>query len=316
MKKKSPTISERVDVSSYEYRLTERELSERHGCKLPLFRLFTAKGIGVEPDFLSLARQLAPEIPGDLYQKMWRKAQYLDSHRDLQDFLRRHNLDLPRIFSLLYEGEHEEVESILRQLPPMAREKFFSLSPQRFQAIARFTAELKNKAWGVFRLPAGPFVQEHLGGGYPDRYIRYFPEPHPEVIGHPGCLQLLTAISAITKEVREAGQHRLMLELHHVRTTGHFRIPEGEHSDGSDVVLTALVAERSGIRGGESTVVHDDHRVLSKVLEEGHGLIIDDRKYTHGLTRFQLTDKGESSRTIIGVNAYFLPRRRDPRDTR
>jgi len=79
--------------------------------------------------------------------------------------------------------------------------------------------------------------------------------------------------------------------------------PEGTHQDGADFIMSALVLGLYNVDGGVSTVYLDNDQILSVQLQEGQGLIHDDKYYYHNVSAIKSKDnKNSGYRDILGLD--------------
>lgn len=81
--------------------------------------------------------------------------------------------------------------------------------------------------------------------------------------------------------------------------------PEGIHRDGADFIMSAFVVNKYHVYGGESRIYSKNfEKVFSHTLEDGQGIVHEDRVLSHDVTR-AYTKHEIGYRDIIGIDLVF-----------
>ena len=152
---------------------------------------------------------------------------------------------------------------------------------------------------------------------------RQFERLQDHIMTHAWLLSFITQISALA-HLQECKKRDVCLlkspiktitvDVHQVRQICYPGIeahnsPEGIHRDGADYIVSAFVANRVNIVGGESIIYNEDYdEVFHEVLKRGEGMFQEDRRQLHYVEPISpLNDRGPERlglgfRDIFGID--------------
>lgn len=169
-----------------------------------------------------------------------------------------------------------QITALVDRLPEAERTRIQGIQPHRRRALRKYhVTAAANGAWRIEPRDDGSFNQ--AVSDFRAR-TRVFQLVEPEVTYHPGVLKLI-ASAAETARAHRPGVARLDVALHQMtvvarpKQAGH-PAPEGLHQDGADFIVSALIVERSGVRGATSRVRdgREGDPVLEIELGQGQGI--------------------------------------------
>jgi hypothetical protein len=291
----------------------ERALSGRLDIALPPLRHFDLDTFGI--DAARFRRELVPtfdRLSWDHYDVRLAQVNHLvRAHPEAEARLRAF---LPGYYA--GRSDLAQVRDLIRRLPAEARSAFEAIRPHRQRSVSAFAAAYnRTGAPRLERERVGAFAQD-LGPADPRSMARVFDETPVEVTAHPGFRHLLACVVELVGEVAAPRRARRVV-FHQVRTVARpgapgAVVPEGIHQDGADYVVSALVLEREGVVGGESTVYGPDRRTpyLRTVLQPGQGLFHADggSPLWHGVSPIAVDPRAgaaEGRRSIFGFDIHL-----------
>lgn len=253
------TVKMRSSRSSLRYLIDEETISDELGFPVAYpIRVFSLEGFGI--DQKSFLKYMAPTFslcPRDEYvvklgQVNFLKRIFPEECPRLDSFLCRYYAN---------EATLESVFDLVAMFDVAQRQEFerIRIGGRRHRSAARYSMTRQSgiPAWNARRVSAEDFHQE-VQKSDPRSYVRVFQEMSEVVTGYPGFQTLLQCLAEMVYGIRP-GVRELQMNVHQmvvyadVLADGN-NAPEGVHQDGSDYIVSALVIERAGIIGGDSTV--------------------------------------------------------------
>ncbi len=313
--------------SHYQFLTDEERIGTDIGEKVdhPI-RVFTLEGIGV--DQAKLIADINPTfgaLQPDIYALKREHVDYLldrfPAHREfLMDFFFHYHAGQEDLSHVLH---------LIRKLPAEEqREKFWANRPNRYRAVANFHITYVGRSWEIERFMQPAYKQDVVEGDVRS-LPRHFEEADTQVTDHPEFRKLLKNLATLVRE-NWTSANRLAINMHQVALVAYDgdpgdNSPEGIHQDGADYIVSALVFDRQGIAGAESTVYGaerddggfvkygprgttkpDTRRVyLKHTLQPGEGLFQADSSSPlwHHVSKIQLLDGAKQGyRNIIGFD--------------
>lgn len=168
-------------------------------------------------------------------------------------------------------------------LSPALRNSFRNLPPDpycdgRFRRFSQYVMSWENSEWNAVCLPHRPHIQPRAYNRYRGGILRTF-----EPLDEPA---VETVMFTVVRELDLPVKTRWQVDVHQWRTVCEAHgttvsVPEGLHRDGH-MFGAIVVAGRSGISGGCTTLLHDDGQVAFEgILGEGRGIAFDDQRLLH-----------------------------------
>lgn len=290
---------------------TEHTLSKEHhvtvGFPLRVFNL-----TGLQINTRKFLRHLAPtfqNLPWDQYDTKRKQLLFLN------DCFPEESQRLAVSYARYYSGEGDDavIRDLFARMSPGKRKEFEKITPWRRRSIARFFVKKTSLgAWMTHRVSVHAFSQTQETGdwrGVP----RVFPDMAPAITDFPEFIKLLARLGQIIEEIHgrpetlEIHAHQMGVIARH----GKFgdNAPEGTHKDGTDYIVSALVIERTHIKGAVSTVYGDDKKTmyLQTILQPGQGIFQGDQEspFWHDVSPAYLDTQSEADageRNIIGFD--------------
>jgi hypothetical protein len=288
----------------------ERSLSRRLGIDLPPLRKFDLATFGI--DSAAFLRDLTPTFDNLSWDHYDVKLAWVNAL--LKRFPdQRERLDAFLAAAYAERQGLEAVADLLAQLPAEQREALEAIRPARQRSFCTFAVHYD--ATGCphpERVPADSFAQD-VGPGDCRSLRRVFGETPREVTNHPGFRRLMMGVVDLVAEVA-APRRAARLYFHQIRTVARpgvpgVVVPEGIHQDGADFIVSALVLERNGISGGESTVYGPDRKTpyLVTTLQPGQGLFQADSRSPlwHGVSPVRAEARTEGRRSVFGFDIHL-----------
>jgi hypothetical protein len=294
--------------------LDEKQIS--HGLGTPIehpVRLFDLKGLGInQEDFLTFLRPTYESLPWDFY----------DVKRGEIGFLSKiypHALNrLRRYLPDYYKGTvgKEGLSDLIRGLSDDDRAAFEKIIPYRKRSAARFQTTFNKAEIEIRRLPLGVFSQKTSEDDV-RALERIFAEMSNAITDNLQFLTLIKTLASLVKDTREEAR-ALEMTAHQVRIVARSQYagdnaPEGIHQDGADYIVSAIVINKQGIRGGVSTVYGPDKKTpyLEMPLEPGQGIFQADSgsPFWHDVTPIELDPQSSSEegfRDMIGFDMKII----------
>ncbi|MEO1515176.1 MAG: 2OG-Fe dioxygenase family protein [Bacteroidota bacterium] len=225
-------------------------------------------------------------------------------------------------FKAYYTGvkDRRSIRHWVGQLSAAEKASFESIRPWRRRAVAHFEMRENKRSLSIKRKEVPAFrqdVEEEDVRSWP----RQFEEAPANFVEDERFYQLLGKIFRLVQNVRQGvSKLRVTAHLMSVQATvqrAGDNSPEGAHEDGADFIISALVVNRTNLRGGESQVIEkreDGQKeiILRRVLQEGEFIFQADSRdelvygtdLWHHVTPFYVDDpsKGEGWRDIIGFD--------------
>jgi 2OG-Fe dioxygenase len=293
----------------------ERSLTGRPGTDHSPVHPITLHKFGIAPfPFLRQMAHSFDALPWDQYDVKSAQVQLLrhrfpDEAERLSHFLR-----------VYFAGASglENVGDLLKRLPTEDRRALEGIRPHRQRCMANFAVSYAAGRIASIERTANTSFSQQVGSGDCRALPRLFAEAPLEVTTDPAIRCLLEGVTALVNKVA-APRRAARLMFHQVRTVARRgapgqAAPEGIHQDGADYIVSALVIEREGVIGGESTVYGPDRRTiyLRTVLQPGEGLFHADSgsPLWHGVSPVGLdptSGRSEGKRSIIGFDIHLEP---------
>jgi hypothetical protein len=198
-------------------------------------------------------------------------------------------------------------------LPPATAEvmdSFFDLPddprcPGRQRRFSQYRITFRG-SWGLDLLPPRPLIQSARYNAYVGGIERHL-SPLVTPLGHYVDLAATTVPLDVDRQWQvDLHQWRTVCEPASTRAS----VPEGPHRDGYDYVAI-FVLRRVRISGGVTELYHDGRTIFSGVLDEGQGVVFDDRALTHFATEIAVVSGTEAGyRDIIAITLNSWEARR------
>jgi hypothetical protein len=290
----------------------ERTLAPTIGRMLPYpLRLFDLKEWGIDSQrFLADMAPTFYDLEWDMYAVKLEQLRFLRFHFPEQ----RENVE--RFFNDYYNYRIPlvAVKGLVAGISSDEYNILASMRPYRRRSISRFhlAYEVKRGLWSIERLFEGSFTQA-VGAGDYRKQSRTFREASPAVTDHMLFRRVLLNLAEEIRSIRPEVKH-LRITCHQMGLVARPQAyadnaPEGIHQDGADYIISALVIERRGVKGGVSTVYGPDKRTeyLSATLLPGQGIFQADRgtDLWHDVSPVTIEDpcsQTEGVRNILGFD--------------
>lgn len=283
------------------YILDEKIISKKIKSKVNYpIRVFNLNGIGInQAKFIKDMKKSFKNLPWDFY----------DVRREQINFLIKkipsEKKILEKFFPHYYLGKTNlsQIESILKKLSKKDRNIFNKIKPYRRRSMASFVLSYSQGRWNIKKIKKEIFSQKVRKDDYRS-LTRVFQEMSTSITKNPEFEKLLTNIAEMVRE-DNSNVKKLNIECHQTKiialeNSAGDNSPEGVHKDGCDYIVSALVIERKGIKGGISKVYSDDKKkeYLKIKLEPGEGIFQKDA--WHDVTKIYA-----QSRKKMGVRNIF-----------
>lgn len=293
-----------------QYIMDEKQIAQTVGKPIGYpIRLFDLNGLGIDQErFLRFLRPTYESLPWDYYDVKREQIAFLSKiYPRSSDRLNDHLIDYYKD-SVGLNGLNDLIDG----LSPEKRVLFQDITPYRKRCAARFRAALPDSGVEITRLPLGAFSQK-TGTDDVRALERIFAELPEAVANDPQFLRLIETLASLVKEIRSEAKS-LDVTAHQVRIVARHRragdnAPEGVHQDGADYIVSAIVINKQGIRGGISTVYGSDKKTpyLQVSLAPGQGIFQADSgsPFWHDVTPIELDPKSsgeEGFRDMIGFD--------------
>ncbi|MEL6863902.1 MAG: 2OG-Fe dioxygenase family protein [Bacteroidota bacterium] len=304
------------------YPITEKSLSEQHQRPIqsPVYVSNLAE-IGIEQKvFLDYFSPLFQELPWDYYDP--RRMQILLLQKCLPHAARA----IQTQFRAYFTGDigQEVLQPWIEQLSDEQRAAFDRIQPWRRRSVARFELSQSNDRIDLLRTPVPQFVQDLEEEDYRS-WPRHFIEAPSHHVEQELFYDWLKRIFQLPP-LKERGVRKLGITVHFMSVQAKHgkpgdNSPEGAHEDGADFIVSALVINRTNIRGGESQIIEQldsGQRVslFKRKLQAGEFIFQADtgeekiygNDLWHHVTPFYLRDQaaGEAWRDIIGLDINII----------
>jgi len=295
------------------FRFLEDETTISQKLEVPILspiRIFSLDGLGLDQEkFLSTFAPLFSFLTWDIYDVKFRQTQFLlkrypEEAKRLKLFLERYYEDAATL---------EMVEDLLLGLSAEDRKKFNRTRPDRKRSICKFLLTANSDgSWQVQQTDANNFAQQVEKSD--DRSLRRVFQPTTHALTqHPYFANLLVKLADLVHSIRPECSS-MVITMHQVSIIALPYVPgdnspEGIHQDGADYIVSALVIEREGIKGGESIIYGPDKKTVyyRTVLQPGQGIFQADAGSSlwHDVTPIfwdQESRLPEGRRSIIGFD--------------
>jgi len=186
-----------------------------------------------------------------------------------------------------------ELDPVLNNLSREEFEKFSRIRPTRKRLVSEFNLKYSKNSWKISRVPAKPFGQDDalisLENAQDYRLARRIFKEVPKSLEYDFVHVLMDAL---------ADDLRISLSSHPTSLI---------HQDGMDHIVSALVIERNGIKGGKSIVYEGDAEteLFEVTLQAGQGIFQPDKNTDlwHVVTPIScLPDKEIGYRSSVGLD--------------
>ena len=181
--------------------------------------------------------------------------------------------------------------------------------PTRLRRYANFNVKINEKDYEIYYTGKNKFKQN-----VPDsrKVLREFKLLENKYIKDEFILKLISKLSAMTIINSNIKINKLDISLHQVRQICYPNVqshnsPEGIHQDGVDFIVSALVMNRTNIKGGES-ILYDVYKneIYRTILYSGEGIFQEDRKLWHFVTPIKSIDNCVGYRDILGIDISII----------
>jgi hypothetical protein len=238
----------------------EDKLSKKLGYEIGYpIRVFNLQGLGIDQEVF--IKDLAPsfrELAWDYYDVKRDQVLYLIRRYPGQD--RRLDQFLPEYYA--NRLNLDAVKDLLEQFSEDEKKDFAQIVPYRKRSISRFILNWDNNVWKSERMAMDDFTQVTNAENDYRVYKRVFAPTSEYVTEHVEFRKLLILLAEIVRSVR-SDVTKIKMTCHQMSLVATPKkqvtnAPEGIHQDGADYIVSALVMERRGVKGGESRVYGSD----------------------------------------------------------
>jgi hypothetical protein len=290
----------------------EDKLSKKMGFEIGYpIRVFTLHGLGIDQD--AFIKELAPsfhELPWDHYDVKRDQVLYLiqrfpDQVQKLEQFLPEYYADRSTLASL---------KDLLEQFSDNEKDDFSQIVPYRKRSISRFILIWDNNVWKSERMAMDDFTQVTNAENDYRVYKRVFAPTSEYVTEHVEFRKLLILLAEIVRSVR-SDVTKIKMTCHQMSLVATPKkqvtnAPEGIHQDGADYIVSALVMERRGVKGGESRVYGSDKVTpyLAHTLQIGEALFQSDSSSPlwHDVTPVSLDVEQHATEAVRSIFGFDI----------
>lgn len=194
------------------------------------------------------------------------------------------------------------------------------ISPHRRRSCYSYTVQKKTGHFWEIKEEGAPVFTQSVDDGR--SRSRIFGIPNAEIIRNENILKLIAYISEIISFNPNVKVEKLRVTFHQMLTyakgIGYNQpAPEGVHQDGSPFIVSAIVIERTNVKGGVSRIFYnkpdnanyEKALAIEKILQPGEGIFQADMftNYWHGISNISKVSQDlEGYRSIIGFDIEFI----------
>jgi len=213
-----------------------------------------------------------------------------------------------------------ELSPILENLSRQQFEKFSKIRPTRKRLVSEYNLIYSDDSWKISRVPSKPFGQDDalisLEDAQDYRLARRIFKEVPKSLEYDFMHELMNVLADDLRISLPSHPTSLNIVFHYTviycfQGINGTNSPEGIHQDGMDHIVSALVIERNGIKGGKSIVYEGDAEteLFEVTLQAGQGIFQPDKNTDlwHTVTPIScLPDKATGYRSSIGLDITIL----------
>ncbi len=309
------------DLNLQDLPITESDISDVIGrpIKSPI-RIAALNHLGIEKEvFIDFFKDLFQELAWDPYDVRRLQIEFLKAQIPSAEE------ELNKLFKAYFTGEvgEEALEKWVEQLSDEDQFEYTKIKPWRRRSISQFVLSINDGDIEILREPCKQFSQSVDEEDYRS-LPRIFEESPDKHVVNTHFNSLMISVFHIIQSIEEnVKKIQLVAHFMSVKATEE-RVgdnsPEGAHEDGADYIISALVINRTNVKGGESQVIEkvgeEAEIIFRRTLQEGEFVFQADtgeedtfgNDLWHHVTPFAIDDisKGEGWRDIIGFDINIL----------